>query len=810
VNSIWQDLRYGLRGLRKQPGFTILAILALALGIGSATTIFSVIDNVLLDPFPYTDAQRIVIFQIHDVESGERGGRSGFSIPEFLDYKEQNHVFDGVVGDINEDVLYTNGEGTERFQGTNVTPNVFSFLGMPALLGRGITPDDGKPDAPPVFVMSYKLWLKEYNLDPKVLGRIFVLNSKPRTLVGIMPPRFTWWGSDLWVPAALDRSDPEAKRRYFAMHAHLKPGVTMRQAEADLDVIAHRLAQVYPKEYPKKFTIQVETLADSVVGRFKTVLYTLLAAVGLLLLIACANVANMLLARASAREKEMAIRASLGAGRWRLIRQMLLESLLLALGGAAAGCVLAYGGIKALVAAIPDRTIPDEAVIGLNVPVLLFSLAAAALTALLFGLAPAFHMAKPDIVEPLKDSGKGVSGGFRHGKLRNTLVVVEVALSLVLLVGAGLLMRSFVALQQVELGLNPDNILVARLPLPKEQYKTAAAKQHFFRELLQRLSALPGVVAATETSTLPPYGGIPSEVDVPGKTHADKWNAIFQLCSEGYFPTVGIRMLRGRPLSDADVNDARKVAVVNQTLVKKYFGQEDPIGRQIKLSMLETVPDPPVKNPVFEIIGVVTDVKNQGIQEPPNPEVWVPYTVTGAFERGILVRTAKDPMAMLNTVRREIWAVDRNVALTLTGSLKDYLKSFSYSEPRFTLILLGVFAGVGLVLVAIGVYSVIAYTVSRQTHEIGIRMALGAGHADVLRMVLRMGLRLIGLGVIAGAVASFGVTRLIASQIWGVSPHDPITLCGVVAVVAIAGLAACYFPARRATRVDPMVALRYE
>ena len=810
MNSIWQDLRYGLRGLRRQPGFTVLAIVALGLGIGSVTTIFSVIDNVLLDPFPYTDANRIVTFYIHDLERGDRGGRGFFSVPEFLDYQEQNHVFDRVVGDNGEDVLYTSGEGTERFQGTNVTSNEFAFLGMPALLGRGVTPDDGKPGAAPVFVMSYKLWVKEFNLDPKVLGRIFVLNGKPRTLVGVMPPRFTWWGSDLWIPAPVDRSDPEARQRGFVMHAHLKPGVTIRQAEADLDVVAHRLARVYPKEYPKKYNIEVQTLADSVVGRFKTVLYTLLAAVGLLLLIACANVANMLLARASAREKEMAVRASLGASRWRLIRQLLVESVLLALGGAAAGCLVAYGGIKALVTAIPANTIPDEAVIGLNVPVLLFSLSVAVFTALLFGLAPALHMAKPDIVEPLKDSGKGVSGGFRHGKLRSTLVVVEVALSLVLLVGAGLLMRSFVALQQVELGLNPDNILVVRLPLPKEQYKTAAAKQHFFRELLARLYALPGVVAAAETSTLPPYGGIPSEVDIPGKTHSEKWNAIFQLCSEGYFSTIRIRMLRGRLLSEADVNDARKVAVVNQTLVKKYFGQEDPLGRQIKLSMLETVPQPPVKDPVFEIIGVVADAKNQGIQEAPSPEAWVPYTVTGAFERGILVRTARDPLPMLNTVRREIWAVDRNVALTLTGTLKDFLKSFSYAEPRFSLILLGVFASVGLVLVAIGVFSVIAYTVSRQTHEIGIRMALGAGHADVLRMVMRMGLRLIGLGTVAGLAASFGVSRLLASQLWGVSTHDPATLCGVVAVVALSGLAACYFPARRATRVDPMVALRYE
>ena len=807
---MWQDLRYGLRGLRNKPGFTVLAIVALALGIGSVTTIFSVIDNVLLDPFPYKDAGRVVTFHVHDLAESGRGGRGFFSIPEFLDYQAQNHVFDRSVGDTNMDILYRSGEGTQRFQGTESTPDVFAFLGVPALMGRGIAAEDGKPDAPPVFVMSYKLWLKEFNLDAKLLGRTFVLNGKPRTLVGVMPPRFTWWGADLWIPSPLSRSDPEAKQRFFVMHGHLRPGVTMRQAVADLDLIAHQLARVYPADYPSKFTIQVDTLADSVVGQFKGVLYTLLGAVGLLLLIACANVANMLLARASAREKEIAIRAALGATRWRLIRQLLIESLVLALGGALAGCLVAYTGIKALVAFIPANTIPDEAVIGLNVPVLLFSLTVAVLTALLFGLAPALHMARPDIAEPLKDSGKGVSGGFRHGRLRNALVVVEVALSLVLLVGAGLLMRSFVALQQVELGLNPDNILVARLPLPKEQYKTAAAMHHFFRELLPRLYALPGVVAATETSTLPPYGGIPSEIDIPGKTHSDKWNAIFQLCSEGYFPTVGIRMLRGRVLSEADVNDARKMAVVNQTLVKKYFGKEDPIGRRIKLSMLEKIPQPPVQNAVFEIIGVVADVKNQGVQDPPGSEVWIPYTITGAFARGILVRTSKDPASMLNTVRRQIWAVDPNVALTLTGTLQDFLKSFSYSGPRFSLILLGVFAGVGLVLVAIGVYSVIAYTVSRQTHEIGIRMALGASGADVLRMVLRMGVRLVGLGTVAGLAASLLLTRYLGSQIWGVSPRDPATLCAVVGVIVVAGTAACYFPARRATRVDPMVALRYE
>jgi putative ABC transport system permease protein len=390
-------------------------------------------------------------------------------------------------------------------------------------------------------------------------------------------------------------------------------------------------------------------------------------------------------------------------------------------------------------------------------------------------------------------------------------VVIEVALSLMLLAGAGLLMRTFVNLQTVDLGLNPNNILVARLPLPRGQYDTAESKQRFFEALLQRLHALPGVVAATETSTLPPYGGIRSDVDIPGKPQTEKRLALFQLCSEGYFPTLGLRLIRGRTLSTADVTDSRRVAVINQTLAQRFFGNEDPIGQRIKFSLLETLPEGgAVPNPVFDIIGIISDARNQGIQEPPMPEAFIPYTLTGAFERGILVRTNGDPASLINSVRREIWSVDRGVAITMTGTLKGYLTQFSYAEPRFSLVLLGVFAGVGLLLVAIGVYSVIAYTVSRQTQEIGVRMALGARRLDVLAMVLRMGLQLIVVGVVIGLLATTAATRVLANQLWGVTARDPITLGAAVLVMVLAGIAACYFPARRATRVDPMVALRYE
>src|SRR5262245_26346434 len=811
IADLLQDLRYGARTLMKQPGFTLLAVLTLALGIGSTTTIFSAIYNILLDPFPYTDAHRIVNIRIHDTSSSRPGGRSFFQTLEFLDYREQNHVFEEVLGSSFVNLLYDSGDGMEQFYGSYVTPNTFSLLGVPAELGRGITPDDVKPGAPPVFVMAYKLWARRFNLDPTILGKTFTLNGTPTTLVGIMPKRFTILGAGAWIGRAVERGDPRASRDYWNFQAKLKPGVTPQQAQADVEVIARRLAKEYPKYYPKNFSVQIISWVDNLVGQFRKTLYTIAAAVGLLLLIACSNVANMLLARATAREKEMAIRSALGASRMRLVGQLLTESLLLALGGAIAGCLFSYAGIKGLVMLMPDTlTIPDEVEIRLNFPALLFSLATAAGSAVLFGLAPALQTVKKDMVEPLKDAGKGAGGSFRRGRLRYALVVFEVALSLLFLSGAVLLMRSFVKLQQADQRFNTENILFAGLPVPRGQYTTAAEKQRFFEQLLPSLRALPGVVAATETTALPLYGGIGSAIDIVGKTHTEEWRAIFQLCSEGYFPTLELRMILGRMLSEIEVKSARKVAVVNQTFANQFLGNGDPIGRMVKIKMLESMPDSPVKDPVFEIIGVISDAKNQGIQDPPMPEIFVPYTITGAFYRSIMVRTSVPPLSLLNNVRQEIRAIDPNIAVTGSRSLKDYLKQFSYDEPRLILVLMGVFASVGLALVALGVFSVIAYTVARQTYEIGIRMALGAESTDVVRMVLWMGLKLVGLGVVIGLLASFAVTRVIANQLWGVSPRDPLALGTAIAVVALSGFAACYFPARRATKVDPLIALRYE
>jgi putative ABC transport system permease protein len=809
MHSLSQDLRYALRGLRKHPAFAALAVLALALGIGATTTIFSVIQNVLLDPFPYLNSHRVVSFQIRDLSSPRPGGRTGFPVPEFLDYQQQIQVFEDVIGGSFEDVLYSSGEGTEQFGAGLLSGNTFSFLGVPPLHGRTLTPEDARPGAPPVFVLSHKVWVKHFNSDPSIVGRSFVLNGISTVLVGIMPPRFTKLAADLYKPVVLDRADPEASQRWFMLQARLKPGVTLQQAEAHINVVARNVARNYPQNYPERWGVKVVSWVDSVIGPFRQTLLVLAAAVGLLLLIACSNVANMLLSRASSREKEMAIRAAVGASRARLVRQ-LVESLLLALLGTVLGCALAFFGLKFLVAAIPEGLIPREAVIRLNVPVLLFSLAVAVVTSIVFGLVPALHTARPDLVEPLRDAGKGATGGSRRGRLSAALVVVEVALCLVLLAGAGLLMRSFFKLQTVDLGLNPENVLHARVPLPRGQYQTAEAKQILFRQMLDRVTVLPGVISATTITSLPPYGGMRSEIDLSGKAHVEKWLAITRLASEGYFQTLGLRLTSGRFFTAAEVRDARKVAVVNRTLVEKYFGQENPIGRQVTLKLLGTLPQGKVENPVFEIIGVMGDAKNEGPREPIMPEVVVPHSITGAFDRGLLVRTANDPLAMVNSVRSAIWAVDRNVALTFINSLTESMKQFSYAEPRFGLIVLGVFAVVGLLLVALGVYSVVAYMVSRQTHDIGIRMALGATPGAVLGMVLRKGFWLIGGGIILGIAASLAVTRVLSDQLFGVAPHDVLTLAIVVGVVVLAGAAACYFPARRATRVDPMVALRSE
>ena len=705
-----RDLRLALRVLRKEAAFTALAVLTLGLGIGAATTIFSVIDAVLFNPYPYAHIERNVALEVRDLSRAGAGGRAFFKLPELLDYKEQVQSFEDVIAAGFTDVLYTTAQGTEQFRGALMSGNNFEFLGIPAARGRTLLPEDARPGATPVCVMRHTTWATRFGSDPGVLGRTLVLNGVPTTVVGITPPRFQKMAADFYLPVSLDRADPEQRDRFFRLQARLKPGVSLAEAEAEVNLVARRVARLYPSEYPERFTVKVMTYPrggrgpsppDRVQQRGQHAARPGdHAGEG-----ACGP--GLAGGHASAPRRPASSGKPAPRPPGRGVRVPLL--------------LLRHQGPRAR---HPRRAHPREAVIRLNLPVLLFSLGVAV--------------------------------------------------------------------------------------LPRGSYASGSAKRQFFDQVLSRVQALPGVASASVTSSVPPFGGIRTEVEVPGRTHAQRWEALYELCSEGYFETLGLRPLRGRMLSAQDVADGRKVAVVNETLARRYYGDDDPVGRTIELKMRATLGAESVPDPVFAIVGVVADARNQGLQDPIMPQAFIPHSVTGAFVRGILVRTAGPPLALLESVRREVWAVDRNVAITTTGSLSGLIAQFALGEPRLTLVVLGVFAVLGLVLVALGVFSVVAYAVSRQTHEIGIRMALGAARADVLRSVVGGGLRLVGSGVGLGLLASLAATRVLSHQLFGVAPQDPITMGLVAALMSAVGFLASYLPARRATRVDPLVALRHE
>jgi putative ABC transport system permease protein len=819
--SLGQDLHYALRQLQRNPGFAAAAIITLALGIGASTAIFSVIDNVLLEPFPYKDAGHIVYPRLHGATQGPDEGRQGFSSDELLAFAGQNHSFESVIGTLDDPVLYKHGAGVEWLYGADMSPGSFEFFGMSALYGRVLESSDYKPGAPPVFVLRYKTWKAHFNGDPKILNQVFVLNGTTRTLVGIMPPRFGWYDADLWIPKTphpgVSMGFAGLPERWF-MLGRLKPGVSIAGASGDLTGITNHLAKIRPQDYPAQFQVFISQIGHSVAGQLESTLYTVLAAVGLLLLIGCVNVANLMLARATSREKEFALRAVLGAGQARLMRLLLVESLVLAIGGAALGVLIAWGGLKFIVATMPPDSIPAESVIGLNGQVLAFTLLLAMLTPLIFGLAPALQAARRDLNDPLRDAGRGVIGGFRTARLRDAAVVIEVAVSLTLLIGAGLLMHSFLALRQVNLGMQADHVFKTILMLPPDRYKTAQQVSTFFRPMLARVKAIPGVTDAAESSSVPPNVGPDSKVEISGKTLGEQDHAQVQNVGEAYFRVLHIPFAMGRAFTEAEINDARKVAVVNRKFVSTYLSGEDPIGRRVTLKGLENVADS-LREPSFEIVGVVGDVVNQGapgyggggLQAPIQPQVWVPYTVTGSGLQYLVLRSAQAPMALMNEVQQAVWAADPGVALMYPDALDHAISQRLYAGPRFALLLMIIFGSVGLILVTVGVYSVLAYTTAQKTHEIGIRMALGAERGNVLRLVIIEGLRLVLAGVAVGLVVSLMLGRTVEAELWpGVKPYDPVTLASTVVLLLATGVLACWVPARRAARVDPMVALRYE
>lgn len=816
IENLFMDVLYALRTLRKDRRFAFIAILALALGIGAATVVFSVAYSVFFNALPYKEFNKSVVLGIHDLAgTGGANVRSYFSLAEIRALREQNHVFEDLIGYGRMRPTYDDGKSIRFFSfGAVVTPNTFDYLSVPALLGRTISEEDGRPGAPPVFVMNYRLWQREFAGDSKILGTIFVLNGKPTTLVGIMPLQFNAFGANFWLPAT-----PNYGR--LQLVGRLKPGVSIQTAAADLDAIAHRThkpnpAGIFPEE---KFAIASETWIDSLIGNFRKTLYVLLAAVLLLLLIACSNVANLLLARATAREREIAVRAALGATRGRLIRQLLVESFLLAAAATAAGCVLAYFSLKVVIQLIPAGTLPEETVIRMNAPVLLLSLGLTIFTTILCGLAPALHGVRGQLQSYLVGSGKRTGESIRHSRLRGMLVVCEVALSIVLLIGAGLLMRSFLILTRVDLGFDPKNVLYFELNLPPSYNTdipgTLQKKNALTRRLLERMRTLPGVTSVAEMAADPPPLQYQStDTIIPGKPHAEPWETRFEMCSDGYFQTLGLPLLRGRFFSENDVSAARDVIVVNEAFSRQYYPNEDPLGHKVKLDVF----DKPYfaaaapHDTYFEIIGIVRDFKTRGYDNPSwqsFPQAFVPYSVAGFNWRVFMARTSVDPSSLLKNMGQEVRALDPGVQISTSGTLEGSLQEF-YREPRFQLSTLSAFAGIGLVLAMIGIFSVMAYAVSLRTNEIGVRVALGAQRANIVRLVLLNGFRLVAAGILIGLAASYSLTRFLASQISGVSSTDPWTFAAAVALVVCVSVAACLLPARRAMKVDPIVALQYE
>jgi putative ABC transport system permease protein len=814
LDGLARDFRYAIRTHLKYRRVALTSIFALALGIGASTVVFSVVYNSIFEALPYKNFQRLVVFGIRNLaNAGGWKGRNFFYPREFRGFREQNHVFEDMIAYEDIRLQYDDGKAIRYWpMGATVSGNTFAFLGVAPYTGRSITVEDAKPGAPLVFVMNYRFWQSEFGGDPKILGRSFIFYGKPTMLVGIMPPGFNAFEASYWLP---DHGDGEGPSLHGGgqLMGRLKPGVTVKTAGADLDAIAHRLQKENPKGiFPEKFAIVPQTLLDSLIGDFKKTLYALLAAVLLLVLIACSNVANLLLARATSREREIAMRATMGASRGRLIRQLLVESFVLAAAASAAGCALAYFGMKIVVSLIPGGTLPDETVIRMNAPVLFLSLGVTLLTTIVCGLAPALHVARGDLQPRLTGSGKGVGGCFRHGKLRAALVVSEVAFSILLLIGAGLLMRSFLVLTRVDLGFNPRNVLYFRLdPTMYAQFSDRRTRQNVLtRRLLDRLSALPGIVSVSESAEEPPLNYDWSDTIIPGKPHAERWETRYEICSEGYFQTLGLPLLRGRFFSKDDVDAERYVMVVNQAFARQYFPAEDPLGRKVKLEILDRAFLDVPHNIYFEIVGIAGDYKTRGPDSWQGfPEVFIPYSVQGFSWRTFMVRTAVEPNLFLKSIGQELRALDPSVLVIKSGTLEGSLREF-YRGPQFELVTLGAFASVGLLLVVIGIFSVMAYTVSLRIHEIGIRIALGAQQTNILRLVLLNGLRLVTAGIFLGLLSGYALTRFLASQLSGVSATDPATFAAVVVIVVSAGLTACLLPARRAAKTDPLVALRYE
>jgi putative ABC transport system permease protein len=812
-------LRYAVRLLLKNPGFTAAAIACLALGIGATTAIFSVVNAVLLRALPYDHSERLVrVFT--EFPTFPNGGLKHFwvSPPEYLDLKRDTKSWDALEGWVNQGVNLAGASEPVRAQASFVTGGMLAMLGVTPILGRVLSPSDDTPNVPRTAVLSYGLWQRAFGGDRSILDRDIRVNGNPCRAVGVMPPSFAFPpgeadAPELWIPLQLDPAKPGGRGSHFlSILGKLRPGVSMAQAYGELSAyVQHNAVPQGANTHgfdPKFHPIVMAGFQEEIVKGVRRAMLVLLGAVMFVLLIACVNVANLLLARSEARRREIAVRAAIGAGLGRLLRQFILEGLLLSLCGAAFGMLFAYGGLRLLAATNPG-SIPRAGEISLDWQVLFFTLGVCVLTGLAFGLAPAVHTRPSMLYDTLKAAAGRTYGTVGANRFRAVLVTSELALALVLLIGSGLMVKAFWRLQQVNAGINPENILTLRLSLPGTAYRDSTSVASFYERLVSQAGALPGVISAAVASGLPPERPINANdtqienfVPRPGGPiqNIDYWNSV----TPRYFETTGAKLVEGRFLRDSDNSMAvNPVVVVNLTLARTFWPNESAIGHRLR--PFSSNPD----NPWMTVVGVVADIKNAGIDRPSGTELYFPFVRQTRNASYLLLRTRNDPLALVGAVRNEIRLLDRSLPISNLRTM-DEVMSTSRARPRFLTLLLTLFSSVALLLAALGIYGVISYSVEQRTNEIGIRMALGAQSADVLKLVTRTGVQLAVAGTLIGAAGAFALTRTLSGLLFGVSEMDPGTFAAMAAVLVAVTLLACYIPARRASKVDPLIALRYE
>jgi predicted permease len=803
------DLKFAFRQMLKNPGFTVVAVLTLALGIGANTAMFSIISGVLLKPLAYRDSEQIVTL-LH-------GGQRPVAPADFLDWRTQSQSFEKMAAAELWGGILTGGDRPEDIPGIRFGDGMFQLLGVQPLLGRTFQADDFEPGKGHVVVLGHALWQRRFGGDPGVVGRSLTINGESYTVLGVMPSQFRFapfWASKAEMAAPLDLAQRAASRGGSSLRvfARLKPGVSLERAQTEMNTICHRLELAYPDTNTGR-TVQVDSLLEQVVGNLRRGLLILAGAVGFVLLIACANVANLLLIRASAREKEMAIRTALGASRWRTIRQLLIESLVLAAIAGAVGLAVGYGSVFAMKGWLSQM--PRGAEIVADSSVLWFTLGVALLTGLVFGLAPALQSIRSGIHASLKDSGRGTTGGRSGRHLRSALVVVEVALALVMLSGAGLMLRSYGRLSGIDPGFNPKNVLAIQVSLRGQREMVGERREAFYHQLFETVDALPGVVSASAINHLPLDGDLWNlDLFVEGRPLPEPGKGItpaFRVCRPAYFGTMNIPVLRGRDFTAQDREGDPLVAIINEHLASRQWPGADPVGQRITL-------DDPGSNPEWRtIVGVVKDAKQRSWTDPAGDEIYLPFSqspfqsdAAGHFSSmSLVIRSATDPSSLAKNVQDAATSLNHQ-AVVSAGTTMEQVVANTLSEPRFNLVLIGLFAGLALVLGAVGIYGVMAYSVSQRTQEIGIRMALGAHRSDVTNLVLRQGMRLAGMGIGIGLLGSFAVSQLLQSQLFEINATDPATLSGVSLMLGMVAALACWIPARRAAKVDPMVALRSE